>query len=67
MAVAVLIAASGLALHVAQAQQSGIKRTDLQRHDLGVPGREVIQVRVELAQEWRSPGTRTRGRDHLCP
>ncbi len=46
--VAVLIVGSGLALHVARAQQPGIKRTDLQRHDLSVPGREVIQVRVEL-------------------
>jgi quercetin dioxygenase-like cupin family protein len=44
MAVAVLIAGSGLAL----AQQAGIKRTELQRHDLGVPGREVIQVRVDF-------------------
>jgi quercetin dioxygenase-like cupin family protein len=35
-------------LHVTQAQQAGIKRTDLQRHDLGVPGREVVQVRVDL-------------------
>lgn len=49
MAVAVLIAGCGLALHVARAQQPGIKRTELQRHDLGVPGREVVQVRVELA------------------
>jgi quercetin dioxygenase-like cupin family protein len=49
MAVAVLIVISGLALHVAQAQQSGITRTDVQRHDLGVPGREVIQVRVDFA------------------
>lgn len=48
LAVAVLIAGTGWALHVAQAQQSGIKRTELQRHDLGVPGREVVQVRVEL-------------------
>jgi quercetin dioxygenase-like cupin family protein len=48
MAVAVLIVASGLTLHVAQAQQPGIKRTDLQRHDLSIPGREVIQARVEL-------------------
>jgi quercetin dioxygenase-like cupin family protein len=47
MAVAVLMVASGLALHAAQ--PPGIKRTDLQRHDLGVPGREVVQVRVELA------------------
>ncbi len=43
-----LIVGTGLPLHVARAQQPGIKRTDLQRHDLGVPGREVIQVRVEL-------------------
>jgi quercetin dioxygenase-like cupin family protein len=49
LAVAVLIVASGLALYAARAQQAGIKRTDLQRHDLSVPGREVIQVRVELA------------------
>ena len=49
MAVAVLIVGSGLALHVARAQQPGIKRTDLQRHDLSVPGREVVQARVELA------------------
>jgi quercetin dioxygenase-like cupin family protein len=37
-----------LALHAARAQQ-GITRTDLQRHDLGIPGREVVQVRVSLA------------------
>jgi quercetin dioxygenase-like cupin family protein len=48
MAVAVLIVGSGLALHVTRAQQPGIKRTDLQRHDLSVPGREVVQARVEL-------------------
>lgn len=48
MAVAVLIVGSGLALQVAQAQQPGIKRTDLQRHDLSVPGREVVQARVEF-------------------
>ena len=28
--------------------QLGIRRTDLQRHDLNVPGREVIQVRVDI-------------------
>jgi quercetin dioxygenase-like cupin family protein len=49
MAIAVLIVGSGLALHVALAQQPGIKRTDLQRHDLSVPGREVVQVRVDIA------------------
>jgi quercetin dioxygenase-like cupin family protein len=47
-AVVALIVGSSLALHLAQAQQRGVRRTDLQRHDLGVPGREVIQVRVDL-------------------
>jgi quercetin dioxygenase-like cupin family protein len=49
MAVAMLIVGSGLALHVTQAQQAGITRADVLRHDLGVPGREVIQVRVDFA------------------
>jgi quercetin dioxygenase-like cupin family protein len=48
VAVAALIVGSGLALHVARAQQPGVKRTDLQRHDLSVPGREVVQARVEF-------------------
>lgn len=49
MMLAVLLIGSGLALHVAPAQQSGIKRTDLLRHDLSVPGREIVQVRVDFA------------------
>jgi quercetin dioxygenase-like cupin family protein len=48
IAAGALLVGSGVALHMALAQQPGIKRTDLQRHDLSVPGREVIQVRVEL-------------------
>jgi hypothetical protein len=45
MAVAALIVASGLALHAAWAQQQpGFARTDLLRHDLSVPGREVVQT-----------------------
>ena len=49
IAVAVLIVGSGLAVNVAQSQQPGVTRTDLLRHDLGVSGREVIQVRVDFA------------------
>jgi quercetin dioxygenase-like cupin family protein len=45
--VAAVIAASGL-VHVARAQPPGTRRIDLQRHDLSVPGREVIQTIVEL-------------------
>jgi quercetin dioxygenase-like cupin family protein len=48
MALAVLLVASGLALHAAQVQQPGIKRTDALRYDLSVPGQEVIQVRVDI-------------------
>ena len=46
--VTALIVAGSLALRVAQAQQVGGKRTELQRHDLSTPGREVLQVRVEI-------------------
>ena len=49
IAVAVLIVASALALQIARAQAPGITRTDLQQHDLSVHGREVIQVRVDIA------------------
>ncbi len=49
MALAALIVTSGLTLPPAQAQQPGVKRTELQRHDLSAPGREAIQVRVDLA------------------
>ena len=52
MPLAVLTVGTALALHVAQAQQVGARRIDLQRHDLSVPGREVVQVVVEL-----EPGT----------
>jgi quercetin dioxygenase-like cupin family protein len=32
-------------------QPQGINRTDLQQHDLSVPGREVVQNRVDLSPE----------------
>jgi quercetin dioxygenase-like cupin family protein len=32
-------------------QPPGITRTDLQRHDLSAPGREVIQNRVDISPE----------------
>ncbi|HWM28995.1 MAG TPA: cupin domain-containing protein [Woeseiaceae bacterium] len=48
MTVAALIFIGAAALHEAPAQQAGTRRTELQQHDLGVPGHQVIQVRVEL-------------------
>jgi quercetin dioxygenase-like cupin family protein len=60
MAVAVL-AASGMVVQMVQAQQPRTKRTDLQRHDLSILGREAIQVRVdigpgEVAPRHKHPG-----------
>ena len=46
--VGTIIVASGLVLHIVRAQAVGITRIDLQRHDLSVPGREIIQTIVEL-------------------
>jgi quercetin dioxygenase-like cupin family protein len=46
--VATVMVGIGLVLHVTRAQESGTRRIDLQRHDLSVPGREVIQTIVEL-------------------
>ena len=46
----ILVAAAALIVgSLARAEQLGTNRTDLQRHDLGIPGREVVQVRVDLA------------------
>ena len=46
--VSIIAIGCALALHLASAQQQGVKRTELQRHDLSVPGREMVQVRVEV-------------------
>jgi quercetin dioxygenase-like cupin family protein len=54
-AIPLLIVACAVALHVAQAQQAGTKRTDLQRHDLSAPGREVVQVRVDFDPGYVAP------------
>ena len=50
-----VVVGTGLAQQGVRAQQAGATRTDLQRHDLSVPGREVIQVRVELEPGVTSP------------
>jgi len=46
---------------MAQSQQSGVKRTDLQQHDLGVPGHEVAQARVDIDPGIQSPKHRHPG------
>ena len=49
ISLAMLIVGGVVVLDVARAQQKGIKRSDLLRHDLSSPGREVVQVRVDFA------------------
>jgi len=46
--VSIFAVGSAFALQLASAQQPGVKRTELQRHDLSIPGREMVQVRVEV-------------------
>lgn len=47
---AFLAAAAALAAaSTAAAQNVGVTRHDLQRHDLGIPGREALQTRVDFA------------------
>jgi quercetin dioxygenase-like cupin family protein len=43
-----MLAGSGSPLP-AQPRPTGTTRTDLQRHDLSIPGREVLQARVDFA------------------
>jgi quercetin dioxygenase-like cupin family protein len=45
---AVMMAGSGSPLP-ASPTPAGTIRTDLQRHDLGIPGREMLQARVDFA------------------
>ncbi len=54
IAAAALLAASALT-NVALAQQLGVTRNDLQRHDLSTPGREAIQTIVSIAQGVTAP------------
>jgi quercetin dioxygenase-like cupin family protein len=61
MAGVAAIVVGGLRLHAVGAQPAGITRIDLQRHDLSIQGREVVQTIVELGpgvtSSWHShPG-----------
>jgi quercetin dioxygenase-like cupin family protein len=55
-----LFVGGGIVTHASPAKrQAGVRRTDLQRHDLSAPGREVIQVRVDF-----DPGAVARRHSH---
>jgi quercetin dioxygenase-like cupin family protein len=53
--IVVLLLISGFAVQVVCSQASTTKRTDLQRHDLSAPGREVVQVRVDFDPGYTAP------------
>jgi quercetin dioxygenase-like cupin family protein len=48
VAAAGVIIGSAVAASAPQGSPPGIRRVELQQHDLGVPGREVVLVRVEF-------------------
>jgi quercetin dioxygenase-like cupin family protein len=48
IATALLVVAAGSSLQPANAQSTGIHRTDLVKQDLSAPGREGIQVKVDF-------------------
>ena len=45
----------GVAAIVAASSQAGTKRTPLQQADLSVPGRQLVQVRVDFDPGYTSP------------
>ena len=53
--IAVLLFGGGMVTTEPRVQQPGLRRLDLQRHDLSAAGREVVQVRVELAPGVKFP------------
>jgi len=52
---AVLVAICSLTVHLAHSQLLGVKRTDLQQHDLSAAGREVVQARIDIAPGMTAP------------
>ena len=51
-----VIAVGASPLGAQPARPPGTARTDLQRHDLSIPGREVVQLRVDFAPGASFPG-----------
>jgi quercetin dioxygenase-like cupin family protein len=60
LAVSALMATT---IPAAQGQPAGIQRTDLQRHDLSIPGHEAIQVRVDIEPGVAFPSHRHPGEE----
>jgi len=54
-AAAVMMTGSALAMQPMQGSVPGVTRTDLQRHDLSIPGREALQARIDIAPGVTAP------------
>lgn len=63
IALATLIAGCSAPLPLAPNGQAGSGRADLQRYDLGVSNREVVQVRVDFDPGYTSPKHRHSGEE----
>lgn len=61
-AVAAALIASG-ALAATLQGQGGVKRTDLQRHDLSIDNRETVQARIDIAPGATAPWHRHPGEE----
>lgn len=61
--VSVVAALSAASLYAQTPPATGVTRTELQRHDLGIAGREAIQVRVALAPGVAFPDHRHPGEE----
>ena len=63
LAVAALVICSAVVLSAQAPRPPGSTRTDLQRHDLGVPGWETIQARIDIAPGASFPAHRHPGEE----
>jgi quercetin dioxygenase-like cupin family protein len=63
LAAIVLAVGTAAALSAQAPRPPGSTRTDLQRHDLAVPGKEVLQARVDLAPGAQFPAHRHPGEE----
>jgi quercetin dioxygenase-like cupin family protein len=61
-AIAAALMSLAITAGTAQAQQ-GVTRTDLQRHDLSIPGRETVQARIDIAPGGTAPWHRHPGEE----
>jgi quercetin dioxygenase-like cupin family protein len=61
-AIAAALVASGTLAATIQGQ-AGVKRTDLQRHDLSIDNRETVQARIDIAPGVTAPWHRHPGEE----